>query len=336
MKAKRNRDEPLVGSRIDGLLDRLLPAKLLRGVRRVERFSADAGELNISLISAGVAFYGLLAIFPAITAVIALWGAFADPEIVQEQVAVFAPLMPVGAYDIIAGQIKSLASGTTTTLGWASAVSIGAALWAMRSGVSALITGVNAAYRVPPRTSFFRALAAMALTLVLVAIALVALASVVLVPIVLTLVPLGTYANWTLSLLRWVLGIATVLFGVSLLYRYAPNRPGLRTPWMSPGATMAIILWGTVSVGFSIYLENFGRYDAVYGSLGAVIALLMWFYLSAYVVLLGALLNARSERRAARLADQDGLTASDNDDDAPDGDVQAQDVPPAERRSASS
>lgn len=280
-------------------MNRLLPPvppRIMRLYRIYDRVSTEISRLNIGLIAAGVAFYSLLAIFPALTALIALWGLFADPDQVAVQIQTFEPMLPEAAYDIIAGQIRSLASGSSSTLGWASAASIGAALWATRSGVSALIGGLNAAYEIPRRNGLWQMVAAMLLTISLIGIAIIALGAVVLAPVALALLPLGSFASAVLSGARWIAGISAVLLGIALLYRYGPNRPHRGRPWVSAGAVLAISLWAVASLGFSTYLENFGNYDAVYGSLGAVIALLMWFYLSAFVVLLGALLNAARER----------------------------------------
>jgi membrane protein len=272
--------------------------RLPRPIRLAADVMADAGRVNISLISAGVAFYGLLAIFPALTALIALWGMFADPDVVRDELETFRPMIPEDAFDILAAQVTALASGPKTTLGWATALSLGAALWATRSGVGALASGLDEAWQVPARHSLWHTITAMVLTLVLMAIALVALATVVLAPVALALLPPGPYVGPMLNALRWLVGILNVLLGIALLYRFGPNRPARGTPWITPGAVLALLLWAAVSVIFSSYLENFGAYDRVYGSLGAVIALLMWFYLSAFVVLLGALVDAARHRAA--------------------------------------
>jgi len=257
---------------------------------------AQTGRLHIGLLSAGVAFYGLLAIFPALTALVALWGLVADPDVVAAQLRHYGALVPETAFDVLDAQLESLASGPAETLGWAFLVSTGGALWATRAGVGALIRGVNAAYEVAPRRGLGPTLAALALTLVLIAVALVALGSVVAAPIALGFLPLGHWAGPVLEAARWALGLFSVTFGIALLYRFGPNRPGEGRPVLSFGAVTAVVLWAIVSVGFSTYLSNFGSYDAVYGSLGAVIALLMWFYLSEWVILLGALINAELER----------------------------------------
>lgn len=276
---------------------------------------------HLGLIAAGVAFYGLLAIFPAITSVVTLWGFFADPELVEQQVEDYRNMIPEDAYDILAAQIHAIASGPKEVLGWASALSILTALWATRAGVAAMIGGLNAVYGVPPRGGLRSQGAAILLTLILIGVSLVALAVVVVVPVVLSYLPLGPFTGFVLELLRWLIGAGVVLLGIGILYRLGPNRQARRSPLLSPGSVLAVVLWGVVSWGFSTYLEDFGRYNEVYGSLGAVIALLMWFYLSALMVLVGALVNAELERLGvarrmfdgpdrAPLADADGPSAA--------------------------
>ncbi|WP_068308686.1 YihY/virulence factor BrkB family protein [Aliiruegeria sabulilitoris] len=256
---------------------------------------AGMGNRQIGLIAAGVAFYGLLAIFPAITSIVTLWGFFADPEIVEQQLASYQQVMPEEAYRILSSQVNSIASGPKEVLGWATAISIGAALWASRAGTAALIGGLNAAYQMPPRSGLRHVAVALLLTLILVGVALVAMAAVVIMPVVLSFLPLGPFAGLAVGALRWLIGIGVVLLGIGLLYRLGPNRNGTRSRLLSPGSILAVLLWALVSVGFSRYLENFANYNEVYGSLGAVIAMLMWFYLSAFVVLLGGLVNAEWE-----------------------------------------
>ncbi len=137
---------------------------------------------------------------------------------------------------------------------------------------------------------------ALGLTGVLVAVALLTLASLVGVPLALAYLPLGTWTELALTVLRWGVAVLVMLVGLGLVYRYGPNRPK-RTPWISVGVVVALMLWAAASLGLSLYLRNFGSYNEVYGSIGAVIALLMWFFLSAYAFLLGAAVNAQIERR---------------------------------------
>ena len=171
-----------------------------------------------------------------------------------------------------------------------------AALWSARAGVAALMEGLNATHRADDRGGVGHILASILLTLILVGVALVALAATIIVPILLAVVPLGPFFTLAVGIAKWVISLAVVLFGVGLAYRYGPNRSGPRSPWISPGLLLAVALWAAASVGFSYYIANFSSYNRVYGSIGAVVALLMWFYISAYVILLGAALNAELER----------------------------------------
>jgi len=273
-------------------------------------------ELNLGLISAGVAFYGMLAIFPGITAVIALWGFVSDPAIVETQLALLRGFVPAQAYDILDSQVTRLVSANNSALGWATVVSLSFALWSSRAGVAALIRGLNAIYRVGNRSSLRQMAVALVLTLALLGVSLVALASVVIMPIVLVLLPLGPLTQLSLSAVRWVIAIGVVMIGLALIYRFGPNRRAQQPGWVTAGAVVAVLIWGAGSWGFSYYLANFGQYNKVYGTLGAVIALLMWFYLSAYVVLLGGFLNVELDR-AARMLDEQPI--DDPDTQTPDG-----------------
>lgn len=254
-------------------------------------------DSNIGLISAGIAFYGMLAIFPTVAAIIAIWGFFADPVDVYEQLATMKGIVPADAYTILDTQITSLVTANSSTLGWTTGISLGAALWSSRAGVAALIRGLNAIYREKNRIGLRQIAAAFGVTFLLIAVALVALMSVVVLPILLTVLPLGPITAFLVASVRWVVALAVVIVGIGVLYRFGPNRRKARMAWLTPGALVAVVIWGAISYGFSYYLSNFGNYNEVYGALGAVVALLMWLYLSAYSVLLGAALNAELELR---------------------------------------
>lgn len=254
---------------------------------------------NLSLISAGVAFYAMLAIFPGLAAVIALWGVFSDPGLIDDQVSLLQRFIPADGFRLFEAQVDRLINANDTTLGYTTLISLGAALWSTRAGVAALIRGLNAVYSAPHRTGVRRAFAALLLTLCLVAMSLVALTCIVVAPIALAVLPLGEFTERTFEALRWVLVVTVVIMGLGLIYRFGPNHQTahLKVGWLSPGAFMAVLIWGTASWAFSFYLANFGKYNEVYGSIGAVVALLMWFYISAWVVLLGATVNCELARR---------------------------------------
>jgi membrane protein len=257
----------------------------------------DLGEKNAGLISAGVAFYGLFAIFPGIAATISLFGILADPIVVESQLNLMAGLMPDGVFQLFQTQIDGLLSAGSATLGVTTLVSIGLALWSARTGVAALIRGLNAIFNRPNRGSIRHVLVALLLTICLIGIAIVALLMVVVAPIFLAVIPFNTDQAVLLELFRWSLVVAVLFVGLGLLYRYGPNRRYARMGWVTPGAFVVVAFWLAMSAAFSAYVANFATYNEVYGSLGAVIALLFWFYLSAYLILVGAALNNTLDRR---------------------------------------
>lgn len=278
---------------------RLLPRALLRMVQSFPM-------LRLPLVASGIAFFGLLALFPALALIIAIWSLFADPAVVEAQFEMARGFLPPEAYRLIDDQMARLVSADSATLGWATLLSLGAAIWSSRAGVAALMEGLNIAYRTQSRNPVRAFMSAVGITILLIAVAVAALLAVVITPIFLSFLPLGPSETAILSAMRWLVAIALIFFAVSVVLRYGPNRRHLRpeTPWLTPGLLLAVAVWAAISWLFSFYLSNFGRYNEVYGTLGAVIALLMWMWLSAMAVLAGALLNSeieklRAERRAA-------------------------------------
>ena len=255
------------------------------------------GDRNLDLISAGVAFWSMMAIFPAVAAVIALWGFLADPEMIQGQLDALRPFVPEDAFNLLNRQVRLLILTTHSTLGWATIISTGAALWSTRAGVGALLRGLNAAYDTTPRAGIWSTLWALVMTVALIGVSLFAMASVLVAPVVLSLLPLGAQTQAALIAVRWLLTVLVILLALGLIYRYGPNHRGARRPaWISPGAIVALGIWAIASAGFTLYLANFGNYNRIYGSIGAVIALLMWFFISAFTVLMGAAWNAETAR----------------------------------------
>ncbi len=249
------------------------------------------GERNVALVSAGIAFYAMLAIFPGVAALVSLWGVLADPAQIEEELGMLEEFVPPEAFELLRDQVYRLVGDATSGVGLAGLVSLLVTVWSARLGVGALIQGLNAVHGVPDRSGVGHTTLALAMTLALMGVAMVALATVVVLPVVLAFLPLGGLAFLALRAANWLVLLMVVLGAVALVYRFGPNlRPRVR--WLSPGLWLAMGVWGAASVGFSWYLTNFGNYGAVYGSLGAVIALLMWFWISAFAVLLGAALNA--------------------------------------------
>ena len=255
------------------------------------------GEKNVALIAAGVAFYGMLSLFPALAALIAVLGLISDPVVVVAQLEEMRGLLPDDVYEIINRQVTSLVTTSSGTLGWAGAVSLAVALWTARAGVSAMMIGLNTVYDEPNRKSAWHYLRSFLLTIALVLVGIVALLTVVVAPVVLAFFRLDDFTVMLIDLLGWCIAIAVLFAGVGMLYRFGPNRQSARLPWVTSGAVLAVVSWALVSIGFSYYVANFGNYNQVYGSIGAVIAMLVWLWLSSFLVLLGAALNAQIELR---------------------------------------
>lgn len=252
---------------------------------------------NLALIAAGVAFYAMFALFPGLAALISLWSLWAAPEAVDQQIEMVGRFVPDQAYMLIDEQVDRLIIANDSTLGWAGIVSLLLALWSSRAGVSALIKGLNAVYRERNRPGLHSVLVALGLTAAMIGVALVAIGTVVLLPVILAIFPVGGFTSFLVQAGSWLAVLLALLFGLGILYRYGPNRRAARTPWITPGAVLFLTFWGVVSMLFSSYLANFGNYNEIYGTLGAVVALLMWFFLTAFLVLLGAALNAEIELR---------------------------------------
>lgn len=251
----------------------------------------ESADLNLA--AAGIAFYGFLAIFPALAALIAIWGWASDPGVIRSQIDLARDFLPLQAYVLFRDQVEALLAANTRHLGWASVFSTLIAIWSARAGVAALIRGLNATHRLPNRTGPWHVVRAMVLTLTLVGVGLVAMLLSVVAPLILTFLPLGTFDQQVLELANVGVGMLVVVFGVALVYRLGPNRPkGSPRPIATRGLVIAVALWAAASRALVFYLANFGNYNEVYGSIGAVVALLFWLYLSAFAVLLGAAVDA--------------------------------------------
>ena len=264
-------------------------------------------RLNLSLIAAGVGFFAMLSLFPALSAILLLWSWVADPSQINALFDLAEEVVPPEVHEVIMNQVAGLINaGSSGKIGTATIISLVVALWSARAGVSALIRGLNAAYDIGHRQSIWRRyMADIGVTLTLCALTFVAIAAVVVAPIMIAVLPLGPWVTAVAEIARWVVAIGAIMVTLGIVYRFGPNRRGRRPQWITPGAIVATILWMLVSVAFGVYLRNFAHYNEVYGSLGAAIALLMWFYLSAYVVLMGGCLNAAIEAGGAERLQRD-------------------------------
>lgn len=263
-----------------------------------KRVKTEIGRDNVSLIAAGVAFYSMLALFPGLAAFVGIYGFFSDPTEIARHLEIMDGLLPDAAYALIANQLADLTAAGRTELGLTSLVGIALAFWSAKAGVNALIVGLNIVYDEVDQRGFFSQLATtLLLTGVMFSFVALAFITIVVIPPVLDLVQMGAIGEWLAAILRWPIVIGALIVALGVLYRFGPNRKQAGAVWASWGAAIATVLWMVGSAAFSLYVANFGSYNETYGALGAVIGLLMWFYLSAFIVLLGAELNAEVERQ---------------------------------------
>ncbi len=273
---------------------RYVPPNILAALWRFYRRTEQA---ELDLIAAGVAFYGFLAIFPAAAAVIAIWGFVSDPSVIRQELDLLRPVLPPDVLVLITDQVEGLLSATPSNLGLTTLLSTAFALWSARAGVAALIRGLNAIHQRPNRFGHRHQLRAVALTFVLVGLVLAALVLAVVLPLVVAFLPLGTYGLKALQGTNMALGLGLGVLAMALAYRLGPNHGQNPPPLLSWGLLVAVVLWVLATRGFMLYLENFPSYNRIYGSIGAVAALMMWLYVSAYAVLLGAAVDAERHRR---------------------------------------
>jgi membrane protein len=254
---------------------------------------------QVPLLSAGVAYYTLLSLFPAAIAAVSIYGLVANPQTVRDQIDKLTEMLSPSTADLVGEQIKQVTSGAGGALGLATVIGILTALWSASSGMKALITGVNLAYDETETRKFVK-LRGLALLLTLGAMVLlgVALALIVGFPAVADDWP--TPLAWTAGILRWVLLAVLLVAALAVLYRYAPNRDEPKWTWASWGSGIATLLWILASVGFSIYANSFGNYNKTYGALAGVIILMFWLFLTAFVVLVGAELNTEMELQTVK------------------------------------
>ncbi|MGL4281347.1 MAG: YihY/virulence factor BrkB family protein [Albidovulum sp.] len=254
-------------------------------------------ERHIGVIAAGCAFYGLFAVFPGMAATIAIWGLFSDPSVIQYYLDAIHGVIPDAAYTVLDAQLGTLLSARPGVLGWTTGASLLLALYSIHAGMAALISALNAINGHRPRGAMRRMAGSVGMTIAILGLAISALATVLLVPVALNFLHVGRAEGLILKVLPWAVLILVLFVFLGMIYRWGPNMDeGMRFSWMTPGAVLAVVLWALCSIAFSVYLGNFGSYNRIYGSIGAVIALLMWFYISAYIVLLGAVLNAEVAR----------------------------------------
>lgn len=256
---------------------------------------------NLSIISAGVAFYALLAIFPGLIALIGLYGLAFDPHQITEHLSALTSILPGEAAGLIGDQLAEVATMEKTSLSVGAIVAVLVALWSASAGMRTLMTALDVAYAEDETRGMFRFYGtSLLLTLGAIIGGLVAIGTVVVVPVLLKFLGLSEAMENVLAYARWPLLAAVMLAGLAIVYRYGPDREKPQWRWVSWGAVFATLLWIIGSALFSLYVTQFGDYNKTYGSMGAVIILMTWFLLTAYVFLIGAEINAEMERQTEK------------------------------------
>ena len=256
---------------------------------------------RVALVAAGCAFYATLALFPAISMLISVYGLLFDPVTVLPQLAVLRDLLPPAAFQLIAERVQMLVAKPPGALTSSLLFSTAVTLWSSAAGTKSLIAALNLAYEEREERSFF-AYQALAFTMTSCVIlgTVIGLGLLVALPPILDFFGFASHQKALIRIASFVLLVSAIMGGLALLYRYGPDRKAPRWSWVTPGSIAATLIWVAASALFSYYVAQFATYDATYGPLGTVVAIMMWFYVTAYAVLLGAELNAELELQTAR------------------------------------
>jgi len=265
------------------------------------RTAKEAKADGVSLLAAGVAFYALLALAPALTALAGIYGLLADPSDAARHVRDLLAAAPAEVRDLVEVQLTAAADRSKEDAVVLVVIGSALALWSASSGVQHLMGAINTAYDEDETRGFVR-VRGLALLLTIGATAFLALSVgvIALLPAALANTALGDASRIAVGVLRWPALAVAMVVGLSVVYRLAPDRDDARWRWVGLGSVVATGLWLLGSVGFSLYAANFGKYEDTYGTLGAVVVVMLWLFLTAFVVILGAELNAESERQTAR------------------------------------
>lgn len=256
---------------------------------------------NISIISAGVAFYGMLSIFPALAAIVTLYALVADPSTVQQHFSSVSGFMPVDVINIISDQLTALASRDTEGLSIGLIIGVLTAIWSAHRAMDALVRAITVAYGEEEDRGLLKMiLLTFGLTFGAILMVVVVLILLVFIPTVTAFLPSTSYFVQIAPYARWLAFVVLVIFTIGVLHRSAPPRRPASWRWLSVGSVLATLLWLGGSVAFSVYVQQFDTYNKTYGTLGAIVVLLMWFYLTTYSIVLGAAVNAELEHQTTR------------------------------------
>ncbi len=256
---------------------------------------------RIGTIAAGTTFFLLLSLVPSLAALVSLYGLVADPATIGDHLALLRGYVPPGLLDLVEGELHRLTANRSSTLGLGFAIGVLVALWSANSGMKALLDSLNVAYGEAEKRGFLKLLAvSISFTLGAIVFFMVALNLMIGVPLVIRFLPLGPIGDLLLAILPALVMFVAAVLGLAMLYRFGPSRAKAKWRWVTPGSLTAAVLWLIGSILFSWYVSSWSNYSATYGSLGTLIGVMMWIYLSMWVVLIGAELNAQIEHQTAQ------------------------------------
>jgi membrane protein len=267
----------------------------------VARVWANISRHRVLAIAAGVTFYALLAVFPAIAAIVAIYSLFADPSTIRAHLDSLSTVLPSGAVSVLGDQISRIAAQGRASLGVATLIGLAVSLWSANAGMKAVFDALNVVYQEDEKRGFFKLNAqSLGFTVAAVVLALLALAAVVALPPALSFIGLSSKVQNWIDVLRWPLLLLCVTLAASVIYRYGPSRNEAKWRWLSWGAVLFAVGWLAASLMFSWYTSSFGNFNQTYGSLGAVVGFMMWIWITNIVLLTGAEVNAEMEHQTAR------------------------------------
>jgi len=265
------------------------------------RVYGNISEHRVLALAAGMTYYSLLAIFPALAALVAIYGLFSDPGSIAKHLDQVSGFIPGGAIDVARDQLTRVASKGNQTLGLTFAIGLAVSLWSANAAMKSLFDTLNIVYGEKEKRGFVKLNAlSLSFTLAGIAFVLIALGAVVVLPVALNFVGLSNAADLLVRIARWPAMFVAVALALALIYRFGPSREAPRWRWITWGSAIATVLWLGASALFSWYAANFGKFNETYGSLGAAIGFMTWLWISAIVILLGAELDAEMEHQTAR------------------------------------
>ncbi|PRX49796.1 YihY/virulence factor BrkB family protein [Salegentibacter salegens] len=259
-------------------------------------------ENNLTIVSAGVAFYAFLAIFPAVMALVSIYGLAVNPAQIENQLNQLGSMIPEEAFGIVEARLEAFIATSGKALGWGMAIGILFSIWSANKGMKSLFTGIDIAYATRNTRGFIKQnTLTLLFTFGAIILMILSMGLIVAFPAVVGELGLPQNIESLISWLRWPILAIIVGFFLCIVYKYAPERTNPKLRWVIPGALIATLLWLVASWGFSFYVSNFGSYGEVYGSIAAVVIMMLWLFISCFTVLLGAQLNSASERYAKKI-----------------------------------